>query len=91
MPHENKINLSIIIPVFNEEQYLIRLFSDLEKYFNNKDVEVIVVNDGSNDGSFEVLEKLKLNTYKFIYNIINLDKNFGKGYAVKRRNKPICR
>ena len=36
MPQENKFNLSIIIPVFNEEQYLDKLFSDLKKYFNQK-------------------------------------------------------
>jgi glycosyltransferase involved in cell wall biosynthesis len=46
MHQENKINLSIIIPVFNEEQYLNKLFLDLKKYFNQEDIEVIVVNDG---------------------------------------------
>jgi glycosyltransferase involved in cell wall biosynthesis len=84
MHQENNINLSVIIPVFNEEQYLIQLFSDLEKYFNEEDVEIIVVNDGSNDDSYKILEKLKKNSYKFKYNLINLKKNFGKGYAVQR-------
>ncbi len=87
MPQENKINLSIIIPVFNEEQYLNRLFIDIKKYFDQKDVEVIVVNDGSNDDSFNILEKLKDTTYKFKYSLINLNKNFGKGYAVKQGAK----
>ena len=52
-------NLSIIIPVYNEEKYIEILFKDLEKYFNYNDVEVIVVNDGSNDNSNNILEKLK--------------------------------
>ena len=65
MPQKNKINLSIVIPVFNEEQYLNVLFSDLKKYFNQEDVEIIVVNDGSNDDSYNLLEKLKQNSYKF--------------------------
>ena len=87
MPQENKFNLSIVIPVFNEEQYLIKLFFDIKKYFNQEDIEVIVVNDGSNDNSYKLLEKLKQNSYKFKYKLINLSKNFGKGYAVKQGAK----
>ncbi len=87
MPQENNINLSIIIPVFNEERYINKLFLDLKQYFNQKDVEVIVVNDGSNDDSYNLLKKLKKNSYKFEYKLINLAKNFGKGYAVKQGAK----
>ena len=54
MLQENKFNLSIVIPVFNEEQYLFKLFLDLKKYFNQEDIEVIVVNDGSNDDSYNL-------------------------------------
>ena len=87
MPQENKINLSIVIPVFNEERYLNKLFLDLKKYFNEEDIEVIVVNDGSVDDSYYILEQLKKNSYKFKYKLINLSKNFGKGYAVKKGAK----
>ena len=87
MPQENKFNLSIIIPVFNEEKYLNELFLDLKKYFNQEDIEIIVVNDGSNDDSYNILQKLKKNSFKFKYNLINLSKNFGKGYAVKQGAK----
>ena len=87
MPQENKINLSIVIPVFNEERYLNKLFLDLKKYFNQEDIEVIVVNDGSDDDTYNILEELKKNSYKFKYKLINLSKNFGKGYAVKQGAK----
>ena len=87
MLQENKINLSIIIPVYNEEKYLNDLFLGLKKYFNQEEIEVIVVNDGSNDDSIKILEKLKNNSYKFQYKLINLSKNFGKGYAVKQGAK----
>ena len=59
MPQENNINLSIVIPVFNEENYLKDLFIDIETYFSEKNIEVIVVNDGSNDSSRKILEELK--------------------------------
>lgn len=87
MPQENNINLSIVIPVFNEEQYLNDLFLGLKKYFNQDNIEIIVVNDGSNDDSYNILEKLKKNSYKFQYYLINLSKNFGKGYAVNQGAK----
>ncbi|MDC0625504.1 glycosyltransferase family 2 protein [Alphaproteobacteria bacterium] len=87
MPQENKINLSIVIPVFNEEQYLNKLFLDLKRYFNQQDVEVIVVNDGSDDDTYNILHELKKNSYKFKYKLFNLSKNFGKGYAVKHGAK----
>ncbi len=87
MPQENNINLSIVIPVFNEETYLKKLFLDIETYFNKKNIEVIVVNDGSNDRSKEILEELKKNKYSFNYHLINLDKNSGKGYAVREGAK----
>jgi len=84
MHQENKVNLSIVIPIFNEDKYINKLFLDIKKYFNQEDIEVIVVNDGSNDESYNLLEKLKKNSYKFNYKLINLSKNFGKGYAVKQ-------
>ena len=87
MPQENKINLSIVIPLFNEEQYINKLFLNLKKYFNQEDIEVIVVNDGSDDNSYYLLEILNNNSYKFKYKLINLSKNFGKGYAVKQGAK----
>ena len=83
MLQENNINLSIIIPVFNEQQYLYELFLDLKRNFNQEDVEIIVVNDGSNDDSANVLENLKNKSYKFKYKLIHLSNNCGKGYAVK--------
>ena len=87
MPQENKINLSIVIPVFNEERYLKKLFFDLKKYFNQEDIEVIVVNDGSYDDSYNLLQSFKKNSYRFKYKLINLSKNTGKGYAVKQGAK----
>tara|TARA_Y100001970_G_scaffold250697_1_gene322692 strand:+ start:10908 stop:11939 length:1032 start_codon:yes stop_codon:yes gene_type:complete len=83
MPQENNTNLSIIIPIYDEEDYLERLFLDVVKYFNETNIEVIAVNDGSTDKSEEILENLKKNTFEFNYKNINLDKNSGKGYALR--------
>ena len=84
MPPENSKTLSIVIPVFNEVNYLNELFEQIKKYFNDKYNEIIIVDDGSTDGSSNLLEELKKNNnYKFSFKIIRLDINSGKGKAIQ--------
>jgi len=81
------MKLSIIIPVFNEENTVM----DLLKTVNNVDyglpIEIIVVNDGSTDKTYEQLLKTK-NLIKDI-KIISYKKNRGKGYAIRQGIKNI--
>ncbi len=50
------IKVSVIVPVYNVEKYLKRC---LDSIINQtlKDIEIICVNDGSTDGSFEILKE----------------------------------
>jgi len=84
MRQKNKLELSIIIPVFNEEHYLDKLFTQLIKYFNKKEYEIIFVNDGSTDSSKNKIENFKIRKdYAFSLQIIHLNNNLGKGRAVR--------
>ena len=84
MPLKNSKTLSIIIPVFNEINFLQKLFDELKSYFNKDDIEIIIVDDGSYDGSSEILKELKKQkNYKFSFKIIKLDINSGKGKAIQ--------
>ena len=58
MPQESKKNLSIIIPIFNEENFLVRLFEQLKKYFNYTNIEIIFVDDGSTDTSLKYPQRI---------------------------------
>ena len=73
--------LSIIIPVYNEENTIIQV---LEKIKNNSSnlfkYEVIVIDDGSSDNSKNLLEKNKNLYEKLIVNQTNM----GKGFSVKQ-------
>ena len=84
MPPENSILLSIVIPVYNEINFLQKLFDQLKLYFNSENTEVIFVDDGSTDGSTDTLKKLKdSNDYKFLLKLVKIDINSGKGKAIQ--------
>ena len=84
MPQENNIHLSVIIPVYNEEKYLNKLFNDLKTFFDKKNVEIIFIDDGSTDGSTKLINNFKLKReYVFSLKVIRLDINSGKGKALQ--------
>ncbi len=64
--------VSVIVPVYNVEEYLERCLDSLVNQ-TLKDIEIIIVNDGSTDGSKEKIQKY-INTYK---NIVYLEKENG--------------
>ena len=72
--------LSIIIPIYNEEKTILNVLISLSKLKKkNQSIEIIVVNDGSNDGSLNILSENK-DLYDCLINNIH---NKGKGNAVK--------
>jgi len=71
--------LSVIIPVFNEEKTLEQAIESVENAQIGLEKEIIIVNDGSTDGSRNILKK-----FESKHKIISFEKNFGKGAAVRR-------
>ena len=72
--------LSIIIPIYNEENTILSILERInECKINDFDFEIIVINDGSTDKTLEIIKKNN-NLYD---QLVNLDKNKGKGFAVK--------
>lgn len=77
---QNKV--SIIVPAYNEESAIVATVTELCEYIRgNIDFELIIVNDGSTDGTARTLKDLKEN-----YNevkILHHKKNLGYGSAIK--------
>ena len=72
--------LSIIVPIYNEENTLKEVLTSLTKLKENVQlIEIIVVNDGSTDNSLKILNEND-NLYD---HLINNSQNKGKGNAVK--------
>ena len=75
--------LSLIIPCFNEEDNLRKLLEKIKFLVesNNKDLEILIVENGSNDNSYKILKSSKLYLNNKI-NIIKIDKNIGYGDGI---------
>lgn len=69
--------LSVIMPVFNEKDTLIEILSRVQEVPVEK--EIIIVDDGSKDGTREILGGVKDENVKIIFH----RENSGKGAAIK--------
>jgi len=79
--------LSLVIPCFNEHSRILPTLQQLREYlsdYRHQDTEVIVVDDGSTDGTADLLRSFKggggWNRLTLLFN----ETNRGKGYSVRR-------
>lgn len=76
------MKLSIIIPMYNEQESLDSLFVELSGLFSQETAtEIIFINDGSSDNTLNIL-KSKIKNYP-TWSIINLYRNYGKAVALQ--------
>ncbi len=75
--------LSLIIPSYNEVENLMILEKKLAKVFANKnDIEIIIVDNGSQDDTPKVLEKIIKKTTLKTLRSIRVDQNKGYGFGI---------
>lgn len=82
MTGENSIDLTIVIPVFNEESNLEPLYREIVSTLSVAGLayEIIAVDDGSSDNSFEKLQEIQKNGPQL--RIIRFRRNFGQTAAL---------
>lgn len=76
----NKIELSIVIPCYNEEKNIPLIIGKLKKYLDKKNLEFILIDNGSKDKTRREIRK-----YSKIYKSIRLrivEKNIGYGNGI---------
>ena len=75
--------VSILVPCYNEESSLQALYESLRQLMDDHHEylwEVVIVNDGSCDGSLDIIRRLRKTDQRICY--INLSRNFGKESAM---------
>lgn len=77
------MKVSIVIPVYYNEDNLLPLYEDLKEKFIqviDYDYEIVMVNDGSKDRSYEVMQQLAERDSNI--KIVSLSRNFGSHAAI---------
>ena len=77
------MDISVVIPLFNEEESLPELFSWIKRVMteNHFSYEVYFVNDGSTDNSWQVIEQLREENPEVVHGI-KFRRNYGKSPAL---------
>jgi Glycosyl transferase family 2 len=71
--------LTVVVPVYNGGEEIVANVETIRRAVGGEDVELIVVSDGSIDGTDERLLARRQRNLR----VIHYDRNLGKGYAVK--------
>ena len=82
MKKTNKKMISLIVPCYNEEEALPIFYEESVRVLNTMDVdyEILIVDDGSRDRTFEIARELSENNEHLKY--ISFSRNFGKEAAM---------
>ena len=78
------IDISIVIPLFNEVESLTELHSWIKKVMdeNSLSYEIVFIDDGSKDGSWKLIEELYKNNTEI--RGIKFQRNYGKSAALQK-------
>ncbi|MBP3423774.1 MAG: glycosyltransferase family 2 protein [Alistipes sp.] len=78
-----KLDISVVVPLYNERESLPELMAWIDRVCSGEKLlyEVIMVDDGSNDGSWQVVEQLK-EQYGEKLRAIHFMRNYGKSAAL---------
>jgi len=83
--------LSIIIPCFNEEIFIARVLKRVHEIQLNNSInkEIIVVDDGSTDKTFEIIQGFMNQQKGICLKTLRHEKNLGKGASIKSAIKEV--
>ena len=80
-PLRPELDLSIVVPLFNEEESLPELMAWIDQVLKGRNYEVVFVDDGSTDGSWEAVRRLK-DTFGDKVVGVSFARNHGKSAAL---------
>lgn len=86
LDEESSLDLSIIVPAYNEEERLPKMLDECTKYLaqSQETFEIIIVDDGSRDATSQTALSWSKKLGSDKLRLLKLEKNLGKGGAVRR-------
>ena len=80
---DNDYDISIVSPVYNEEEVVAKFFARISEVLDNRKLsyEIVFVDDGSSDGSFEILRGIQAESSSKV-KVVKLARNFGHQLAI---------
>ncbi|MDQ6643683.1 MAG: glycosyltransferase family 2 protein [Chloroflexota bacterium] len=75
------MRVSVIVPVYNEQETVTQVLESLSKI--PLDLEVVIIDDASTDRTWEILQELRQKEAFTTYRFIRHDKNQGKGAGLR--------
>lgn len=81
------MTISLVIPFYNEEKKLLRTYQKVSSFFriNHPDYELIMIDDGSSDGSYQLIEPLTKKDKRL--RLIRSFPNRGRGFVLTKAFK----
>jgi len=76
------VKLSFVIPVLNEADSLKQLYHEIKTNLGTHEAEIIFIDDGSTDASFQIMAELAANDQSV--KVIKFRRNFGKAAALQK-------
>ena len=75
------MKISVIIPCYNEENTIQQIIELVRNALNEREYEIILVDDASTDNTFQIIKDLSLNEDTIV--VITHELNLGKGAALR--------
>lgn len=79
-PSLEPVDVSVVVTIFNEQETLIPLYQEIVSALSREKWELIIVDDGSTDGSYETASELYQKDRRV--SVVGLRRNFGKTTAL---------
>ena len=83
------MEISVVVPLYNEQESLPELMSWIDQVLSDRDYEVIFVDDGSRDESWAVISEL-YSTYLNKVKAIRFARNYGKSAGLQKGFEAAC-
>jgi glycosyltransferase involved in cell wall biosynthesis len=91
MPSTSKPDASVVVPTHNRRDLIRRCLDSLEKQTHDLEAfEVVVIDDGSTDGTAEMLERLETPLRLRVLQLGAVGQSAARNAAIEASNGPIC-